>query len=194
MEKKDQLIAVAFELFYRYGVHATGINQVISESGIAKKTLYNYFSSKEDLIAATVDYRDRQFFNWLNIRISESSDGRESLYAMFDALDDWFNERDEQVYPFHGCYFINVSAEFSNVNHPIHKQCATHKKKILKLIMKHTAQVFSNETIEVEISEMIAMLKEGAIVQAHVMGDLQSAAKAKAIVEGLIESKLKTIA
>lgn len=42
----------------------------------------------------------------------------------------------------------------------------------------------------VEIAEAIELLKEGAIVQAHVMGDLHSAVKAKAIVEGLLDSRL----
>lgn len=190
MDKKEQLVSVAFDLFYRYGVHATGINLVIAESGVAKKTLYNYFSSKEELIAATVDYRDRKFLNWIEKRILEASEGRDRLYAMFDALDDWFNERDKQVYPFHGCYFINVSAEFSDAHHPIHQQCASHKRAMLDLIKKYTSKVFSDEKTVLEMAEAIALLKEGAIVQAHVMGDLHSAVKAKAIVEALLDSRL----
>ena len=192
MDKREQLVSVAFDLFYRYGVHATGINRVIAESGVAKKTLYNYFASKEELIAATVDYRDRQFFNWIEKRILEASEGRDRLYAMFDALDDWFNERDKQVYPFHGCYFINVSAEFSDAHHPIHQQCASHKKAMLDLIRKYTSKIFSDEKTVVETSEAIAILKEGTIVQAHVMGDLQSAIKAKAVIEILLDARLKS--
>ena len=62
MDKKEQLVATAFNLFYKYGIHAVGINRVLEESGIAKKTLYNHFSSKEDLIAATVEYCDQQYY------------------------------------------------------------------------------------------------------------------------------------
>lgn len=62
MDRRERLVSVAFGLFYRHGVHAIGINRIIAESGVAKKTLYHHFSSKEALIAATVDYRDRQFF------------------------------------------------------------------------------------------------------------------------------------
>ena len=43
MDKKEQLVATAFNLFYKYGIHAVGINRVLEESGIAKKTLYNHF-------------------------------------------------------------------------------------------------------------------------------------------------------
>ena len=88
MDKKEQLVATAFNLFYKYGIHAVGINRVLEESGIAKKTLYNHFSSKEDLIAATVEYCDQQYFSWLDLRLHEATPGRDALYAMLDAFDD----------------------------------------------------------------------------------------------------------
>jgi len=59
VDKREHLIRVAFDLFYREGVHAVGINRVLAESGVAKKTLYHHFASKDDLVAATVAYRDQ---------------------------------------------------------------------------------------------------------------------------------------
>ena len=41
--KRSELVQTAFRLFYQQGIHATGINQILSESGIAKKTLYQHF-------------------------------------------------------------------------------------------------------------------------------------------------------
>lgn len=190
MDRREQLVSVAFDLFYRYGVHAIGINRVIAESGVAKKTLYNHFSSKEELVAATVEYRDRQFSSWIKARSQAAPDGQRAIYNLFGALDDWFNEREELVYPFHGCYFINVSAEFSDFDHPVHQQCANHKKAILELIRKYVSQVFTDEKTVITVSDAIATLKEGAIVQAHVLGDRQAAVKARAIVEELFAKKL----
>lgn len=63
MDKKEQLITTAFQLFYRHGVHAVGINRVLAESGVAKKTLYNHFPGKDDLVAATIDHCDRRYFH-----------------------------------------------------------------------------------------------------------------------------------
>ncbi len=75
MERREQLVSVAFDLFYRYGVHAVGINRVLAESGVAKKTLYNHFPSKEDLVAATVDYRDRQHLDGKSCRRGTDREG-----------------------------------------------------------------------------------------------------------------------
>lgn len=189
MERREQLVSVAFGLFYRYGVHAIGINRVIAESGVAKKTLYNHFPSKEALVAATVEYRDRQFSSWIEGRTQLAPDGQSAILALFDALDDWFNEREKLVHPFHGCYFINVSAEFSDLNHPVHQQCASHKRAMLGLISGYISQIFSDEKTVVTLSEAVATLKEGATVQAHVMGDLKAAVKAKAIAEELLKAR-----
>lgn len=189
MERREQLVSVAFGLFYRYGVHAIGINRVIAESGVAKKTLYNHFPSKEALVAATVEYRDRQFSSWIEGRTQLAPDGQSAILALFDALDDWFNEREKLIHPFHGCYFINVSAEFSDLNHPVHQQCASHKRAMLGLISGYISQIFSDEKTVVTLSEAVATLKEGATVQAHVMGDLKAAVKAKAIAEELLKAR-----
>lgn len=189
MDRREQLISVAFDLFYHHGVHAVGINRVIAESGVAKRTLYHHFSSKDELVAATVDYRDKQFFSWMEGRTRKAPEGLDALRAMFNALDDWFNERDKQIHPFHGCYFINVSAEFGDLHHPIHQQCAGHKRAILSLIKRHVAKVFSDEISATTVSEAVATVKEGAIVQAHVLGDRQAAVKAWAIVKELIHAR-----
>ena len=42
-------MSVAADLFYKQGYRATGINEVIEKSGVAKATFYNHFPSKDDL-------------------------------------------------------------------------------------------------------------------------------------------------
>lgn len=185
MDKRQQLITTAFELFYHDGVHATGINSVLAESGIAKKTLYNYFSSKDELITATIEYRDALFYNWLKNRMEDKEHGINALYELFSALNDWFNNKDESISSFHGCYFINVAAEFDDINNPIHQQCAQHKQKILDLITYHVSLCCTDPSEALTISSIINMLKDGAITQAYVLGDLQSAEKAKLLLKKL---------
>ena len=59
--KKQQLTDTALKLFYEKGINSVGINEVLKVSGIAKKTLYNHFSSKEELVLATLEQRDHTF-------------------------------------------------------------------------------------------------------------------------------------
>ena len=55
---EERILAVASELFYRQGYRATGINEVIARSGVAKATFYNHFPSKEDLCLAYLQLID----------------------------------------------------------------------------------------------------------------------------------------
>ena len=68
-DKRTQLIDTALQLFYLQGIHAIGINEILATSGIAKKTLYNHFASKEALIQACVIERDKRFMHGLRSNV-----------------------------------------------------------------------------------------------------------------------------
>ena len=44
---RERLIDTANALFARDGYHATGIDRILAEAGVAKKTLYTHFRSKD---------------------------------------------------------------------------------------------------------------------------------------------------
>ena len=56
--KRDHLVETALDLFCRDGFHATGIDKILAESGVAKMTLYKHFKSKDELILAALHRRD----------------------------------------------------------------------------------------------------------------------------------------
>lgn len=49
-QKKKLIMDVALELFAKGGFHATSISQVTRKAGISKGLIYNYFSSKQDML------------------------------------------------------------------------------------------------------------------------------------------------
>ena len=59
--RRDHLVDTAVRLFNRYGYHATGIDTILKEAGVAKMTLYNHFKSKDDLVVAALKKKE-QFF------------------------------------------------------------------------------------------------------------------------------------
>lgn len=179
MDKREQLIHTAFDLFYRNGIHAVGINQILQTAGIAKKTLYNHFASKDELIQAVVEYRDENFYYWLAGRLEQVKPGYDGLNELFDAVDDWINNRVKLLADFHGCFFINTCAEFNDPHHPLHQQCQQHKQRINTLIERQIGALGILEPAIQRVTQSISLLKEGAIVMAHVQGDLTAANKAK---------------
>jgi AcrR family transcriptional regulator len=50
VENKDKIVAGAGELFMRYGVRSVTMDDVARELGMSKKTLYQSFANKDDLV------------------------------------------------------------------------------------------------------------------------------------------------
>src|SRR5262245_64096467 len=63
-EARERILAAVNELFYRDGVRAVGVDAVIEHAGVNKMSLYRNLASKDDLIAAYVEERNRQFWSW----------------------------------------------------------------------------------------------------------------------------------
>lgn len=188
MDKKQQLIETAFALFYRHGIHAVGINQILQQAGVAKKTLYSHFSGKEKLVEAVLAYRDEKIVDWLAGRMQQSQPGKPALLAMFDALDDWFNNRVDGLAGFNGCFFINTCAEYGDPATPQQRQCHQHKQRVRSLIRQQVDKLDHCKD-RPALTDQLALLKEGAIVTAQVQGDKQAAIKARQLASRLLEEE-----
>ena len=66
--KRDHLVDTAAALFQRDGFHATGIDTILAEAGVAKMTLYNHFKSKDELIVAALEVEGARYIAWLRDR------------------------------------------------------------------------------------------------------------------------------
>ncbi|MFV0420932.1 TetR/AcrR family transcriptional regulator [Oleidesulfovibrio sp.] len=186
-EKQKHIVTTALHLFYRKGVHAVGINEILAEAGVAKRTLYNYFETKEELIAATLAYRDATFIEWLKGRLDTVSKGKEALLELFVALDDWFNNRCEPLARFRGCFFINVAAEYGDPESPIFQAAKEHKRRVRALVQAHVAELGRSAEESRQLVDTITLLKEGAIVTAMVQEDSAAARKLLPVVECLLQ-------
>ena len=173
MDKPQQLISTAFRLFYENGIHATGINQILKEAGVAKKTLYHHFPAKDDLLLAVLEYRDQRFSGWLLDRLAGAESPEALCHAWFMALDDWFHNRVETLLAFRGCFFIHSAAEYSDPDHPVHQQCRRHKQQLQQALQQRLQQ-YTTPDRAARLAQEWCLLKEGAIVAAEVNRDLQA--------------------
>lgn len=111
---RDKVFAVASDLFYRKGIHAVGVEEIVKEAGVAKISLYRNFASKDDLVVAYLDERRTSFLReWDAMFDPYRDDPRAQLRAIMTYAT---NRTAEAGY--RGCPFINFSAEFPDPAHP----------------------------------------------------------------------------
>ncbi len=65
-EKKTLIMNAALEHFSNIGFHATTITHIARHAGISKGLLYNYFKSKEDLLAAIINRSLTEIYGTFN--------------------------------------------------------------------------------------------------------------------------------
>ena len=56
---RERIVSTAYALFTRRGVRAVGIDEIISQSGVAKATMYRHFPTKNDLVLAVLQRREQ---------------------------------------------------------------------------------------------------------------------------------------
>jgi AcrR family transcriptional regulator len=107
---KDRILDVAALLFYRHGVRAVGMNQIIDEAGCGKNLLYGHFPSKSELVAEYLQRCRRgrdESVEWATRDAGD--DPAASLVALTAEVAAKVREPG-----FRGCPFRNYLAEFPN--------------------------------------------------------------------------------
>src|SRR5271165_4925045 len=59
---RDKVFQVAADLFYRRGIRAVGVEEIVKRAGVAKISLYRNFASKDDLVVAYLEDRNAKFW------------------------------------------------------------------------------------------------------------------------------------
>ncbi|MDT5118176.1 MAG: hypothetical protein QOE30_3915 [Mycobacterium sp.] len=103
---RERLLAASDELFYRDGVHSTGIDAVIERAGVAKGSLYYIFGGKDQLVAAYLRGRHDAWRQRVEAQLAGIDDPDEKILVTFDAIADYVS-----LPEFRGCPFDNADAE-----------------------------------------------------------------------------------
>ena len=172
---RERLDRTAYELFSRHGIRAVGINTVIACSGVAKKTLYRHYPSKNDLALAFLRRREELWTRtWLQREIErQGAKPGEKLLVIFDTFDKWFRRPD-----FEACSFIKVLFEHGERGDPLRDATVRHIGTVRSFIRQLA------EDADVRDADGFArqwqMLMMGSIVAAYA-GDPDAARRAKEI-------------
>lgn len=179
--KKAHIVQVATELFGKYGYHAVGVDWIIKEAGISKKTLYNYFNSKENLIVEVLVKRDSDCFDSLDVLLDGVDDPFKKLELIFSWHDKWFNQQ-----TFTGCIFARAANEFPDKGDKINKIATKQKTELMDRIFKILEKIVTYERAK-SIAPIVIMLLDGATLSAQVVGNKNSANDAWEVVKTLIK-------
>jgi len=131
-------MSVASDLFYKQGYRATGINEVIQKSGVAKATFYNHFPTKDDLCKVYLKGVVELELSSLDAMLKSLTDPEKRFLSVVGWLKPWLLDTE-----FRGCAFLHMVAEVPDVMSPLRKE----GKKLYDGV-RERVEVLTRELIE----------------------------------------------
>lgn len=80
--KRKQILDVTEQLFNRFGIKRTGIDEIAQLANVAKGTIYNYFESKDGLFRELVKEKISNFEVFLNTNVAAVNDPIEKVKSV----------------------------------------------------------------------------------------------------------------
>jgi AcrR family transcriptional regulator len=183
---RELLLESAARLFYANGVAATGIDAITAEAGVAKKSLYNNFRSKADLMAAYLEARHGEWLGLYRSRLEAAGTPREEVLAVFDAYLDHANFAYQNG--FRGCGLLNAAAELP-AGDPGRAAVRRHKEQVQELLSKHVAALLPGREEQAPgLAAHLAFLLEGAMARAGLEGNDAPLRDARSIATQLLDA------
>jgi AcrR family transcriptional regulator len=172
---KDRLLATASRLFYAEGIHAVGVERLVSEAAVTRATFYRHYPTKDHLVAAYLTETSRQ----IRVAVEAARAGKPPREGLADAMavvGDATRGED-----FRGCQFLNAAAEYPDPRHPVRAVIDDHRTWFFEVLREQAAALGHPEPDHA--ARVLVLLRDGALHG----GELDDAEKVRATLRRAVE-------
>jgi AcrR family transcriptional regulator len=181
----DRIRATARDLFYREGIRAVGVDEIVSRAGVTKPSLYRSFPSKDELAAAYLRDFEGEFWRRFDApAAAHPGDPRAQLRAYLEGL----GQRASRA-GYRGCGLTNAVVEYPEGSHPARK-VADANKRVLRQRLREMAAAMGARDPDT-LGDGLLLLIEGAYVTGQLFGKDGPAGAVADAADRLIEASLK---
>jgi len=176
-----RVLDTAEQLFYARGVHAVGMDELITSTGLAKMSVYRLFPTKDELVGAYLARLAARILDLIDTDIAvHADDPRQGLLSILDAI-----EADLNSEGFRGCPFGNAGSEYDDPDHPARRMARQYRQELLARLTVTASQITSTGE---ELAAQLAVLIDGAYLNAANLGPDGPAAAGLALARTLVRA------
>ncbi|KAB2492875.1 TetR/AcrR family transcriptional regulator [Priestia endophytica] len=136
-EARERIIQTAAYLFQLQGYHATGLNQIIKESGSPRGSVYYHFpKGKEELAIEAVKYTGKYIEEQLKESMAKSSDPVEAIQHFISVTANQFNDPEH----IEGIPVGLLASETALISEPLRCTCVE--------VFKNWADIFADKLMQ----------------------------------------------
>jgi AcrR family transcriptional regulator len=179
---RERILQAARVLFRDPGINATGVAELAAAAQVSKRTLYQHFAGKDDVVLAYLQaFEDHPELGAEGVLTREDLAPRARLLELFAALE-------EGPAPARGCPFINAAVELADPEHPSHRLAAAHKRRFAERLGELARAAGAHQADQV--GRRLALLYDGAAAQAAVHGSASHVAEARAMAARILQDAI----
>lgn len=120
--KRTEILATARRLFSQDGFHAVGVDRIMAEAGISKRTMYRYFPTKNDLINSVIEGYVADVKGAFE-QIEQAGSARDQIASLFRTVQSFLGSPGMQ-----GCLTVRAMAEFGGTGLEVESSCQAFKR------------------------------------------------------------------
>jgi AcrR family transcriptional regulator len=160
----DKILNVARDLFYRQGIRAIGVDEVVRKAGVTKPSLYRSFPSKDELAASYLRRYDEEFWERFDEAVAaHPGDPRAQILAFLSRV-----AKRSQKPGYRGCGMTNAAVEYPEPEHPARLVSEDNKKELRRRLRAMAADMGARDADE--LGDGLLLLIEGAYISAQLFG------------------------
>lgn len=184
----SRIFETAKDLFYRRGIRAVGVDEIVCQAGVTKPSLYRAYRSKDELVAACLrEDAEAGLAGIYAVLEAAGPNPLDRLYALISHKSEKMREAD-----FRGCLISNVAVELPEPSHPGRLIVESCKSEFRALICDLSRDLGVAEPEK--LADGLMLVIEGAMATHHVFGSQGPAQALEDTCAALIASHLERAA
>jgi AcrR family transcriptional regulator len=160
---RERLLEAAANLSYQDGV-GIGVEALCKAAGVSKRSMYQLFESKDELLAASLERRAARTGAQLFAAATAELSARERILHVFEQL-----EEQAPSPEYKGCPYLAVQVELKNTEHPA-SRVAHRVKQELELYFRNQAELGGAADAEF-LGRQLILIFDGASARAGIRAD-----------------------
>jgi AcrR family transcriptional regulator len=181
----DRIRESARKLFYREGIRAVGVDEIVTTAGVTKPSLYRSFSSKDALAASYLTDFDADFWRSFEESVAaHPGDPRAQILAYFSRVG-----RRTCNPGYRGCALTNAAVEYPTPGHPARLVAEANKRELRARFIEMASAMGAAD--QQALGDGLLLLFEGALVSAQLFGADGPGPRLAETAERLIDASLR---
>ena len=153
---KERIIEVAYGLFFKYGISSVTMDHIAKQCGMSKRTVYEYFADKNELISSIIIYGHRKESQKIREIMTDDSNALTILLCIYERNSEFIGNVNKTFFTDLKRLYPKIANEFVDIR-------KSHRQDLAKVLALGQEQGLIRSEIDAKILSLLLFKLMNAI-------------------------------